>query len=107
MTVLGATLGPELLVLDDLRVEHFDLKEGGFKFDRPKVGRVQTHQLTSVTLRAAVAYLTSDTPAAGPLLMDSRKGDAPVEGMSDRAIDNRAGVLGRSSGVEGLSQNHF
>lgn len=112
-----------------LRVEHFNLAVGTFTFYRPKVDLVQTHELTSDTLRAATAYLliNGDAPAAGPLLPGSRKnrvlstgkmkGRKPKEpaqteaqhvvqagnGMTAGAINKRVGFLGAQIGLHGLS----
>lgn len=90
-----------------LKVENFDLVTGKMTFHRPKVDKVQTHQLTADTLRALLAYVGSgDAPKAGQLLRGSRKGGALTDaGMTERAITKRVEVLGRDMfiGVEGLS----
>ena len=58
-----------------LRIEHFDLQEGTFTFDRPKVNKVQKHSLTVDTQAAARAYITQDVSGSkGWLLVGSRRG---------------------------------
>ncbi|MEO8393483.1 MAG: tyrosine-type recombinase/integrase [Chloroflexota bacterium] len=92
----------ELAALD---VTAFDLAAGLMIFDRPKVNKVQTHELTSDTLRAAWAWFASgDAPAIGKLLRGSRKGGRLTNvGMSERAITQRVADLGALIGVVGLS----
>ena len=88
-----------------LEVTAFDLAAGLMIFDRPKVNKVQTHDLTPDTLRAVRAWFASgDAPAAGKLLRGSRKGGRLTEvGMSERAITQRVADLGALIGVAGLS----
>ena len=88
-----------------LEVTAIHLEDGTFTFYRPKVMKVQTHQLTADSLKAARAWFTSgDAPAAGRLLRGSRKGGALTEaGMSERAITGRVATLGAQIGVVGLS----
>lgn len=92
----------ELAALD---VTTINLQDGTFTFYRPKVGKVQTHQLTRDSLKAAKAWFASgDAPAAGRLLRASRKGGTLTEaGMSERAITGRVAYLGAAIGVVGLS----
>lgn len=86
-----------------LQVANFDLKAGTFAFYRPKVDKPQTHKMTTDTLRAAAAYLHTDAPAVGALLLGSRKGGKLQGRMSERAINERVGRLGASAGIKGLS----
>ena len=90
-----------------LKVENFDLATGKMIFHRPKVDKVQTHQLTADTWSALSAYVGSgDAPKAGLLLRGSRKGGALTgAGMTERAITKRVEVLGGDMfiGVMGLS----
>lgn len=86
-----------------LQVTNFDLNAGTFTFYRPKVSKAQTHKMTTDTMRAAAAYLSHDAPALGLLLMGSKKNGELSGGLSDRAINNRVGVLGKLIGVDGLS----
>jgi integrase len=86
-----------------LQIMAFDLKVGTFTFHRPKVEKVQTHRMTADTFRAATAYLGQDAPALGPVLLGSRKSGRLQGTMSERAINDRVGALGRAIGVEGLS----
>ena len=74
-----------------LEVTAFELAAGLMIFDRPKVNKVQTHELTPDTLRAARAWFASgDAPAIGKLLRGSRRGGRLTEaGMSERAITKR------------------
>jgi hypothetical protein len=68
---------------------------------------VQTHKGTCDTLRALVAYLTIDAPAAdGPLLLGSRKDGTLAGRMSTRAINKQAGMLGTAVGITNLSLHH-
>ena len=93
-----------------LLVTAFDLRAGVFVFRRPKVDKVQTHRMTTDTLRAAKAYIKTDTPAAGRLLLGSLKSGALQGGMNERAINKRVGLLGRMVGAVGLSPHdcrHF
>ena len=88
-----------------LEVTAFDLAAGLMVFDRPKVNKVQTHELTPDTLRAARAWFASgDAPAIGKLLRGSRRGGRLTEtGMSERAITKRVADLGEAISVNGLS----
>ncbi len=111
-----------------LRVEHVNLAEGILTFYRPKVDLVQTHALTGDTLRAALLYINTDAPTAGPLLPGSRKtrhlskekmkggtptarpqpegnANAPLQprGMTTGALNKRVGFLGAQIGLHGLS----
>ncbi|MDP9313853.1 MAG: site-specific integrase [Chloroflexota bacterium] len=110
-----------------LRVEHVNLAEGILTFYRPKVDLVQTHALTGDTLRAALLYINTDAPTAGPLLRATRKtrhlstkpmkggkpkappqrDDTPrplqPTGMTTGAINKRVGFLGAPVGLVGLS----
>jgi len=97
----GLRLG-ELALLE---VTAFDLAAGLMIFERPKVNKVQTHELTPDMLRAARAWFASgDAPAAGKLLRGSRRGGRLTEtGMSERAITKRVADLGAAMGVYGLS----
>jgi integrase len=71
---------------------------------REKLDLSQTHKLTRDTLRALVAYLTLDAPpAAGPLLLGSRKDGTLAGRMSTRAINKRVGVLRKVIGIANLS----
>lgn len=103
-----------------LRVEQFeftDFKAGsptrGFiHFERPKVGKVQTHRMTPDTLAATWAYLQHDQPMqTGPLFLATRKGGMFTGlGLSERAITKRVEYLGRAAGLAGLSAHdarHF
>ena len=88
-----------------LEVTAIHLDTGEMVFDRPKVGKVQTHKLSKSTLQAAQAWFThSDAPALGKLLRASNRGGALGKpGMSERAITRRVNYLGEQIGVVGLS----
>lgn len=88
--------------LAGLTVEEFDLEAGTFRFYRPKVDKIQTHQLTADTLRAARAYFAHDAPAHGSLLRGSRKGGELEGGMSVRAIRERVKLHGEAIGLPNL-----
>lgn len=88
-----------------LTVGDVNLREGTLTFYRPKVDKVQTHQLTPDALTALQAWLADeDAPAMGPLLRGSRKGgQLTAPGMTERAITARVRALGRTVGLQGLS----
>ena len=95
-----------------LKVEDIDLQAGRMTFYRPKVDKIQTHQLTRAALQALRDYLATDQKAtAGPLLLASKKGGKHGEacgklgaaGMTERAITKRAAFLGQLVGLAGLS----
>lgn len=87
----------------DLLITDFNLEVKTFAFYRAKVDKEQTHRMTAGTLQAATAYITNDAPVLGKLLLGSRKGGHLTGGMTERAINDRVGVLGRTVGVDGLS----
>jgi len=77
---------------------------GKFVFYRPKVDKVQTHELRGEALAAVVRWLATDAPKEGLLLRGSRKGGHLTgAGMSERAITERVRSLGEAIGVKGLS----
>jgi integrase len=86
-----------------LQVENFDLQGGIFTFYRPKVDVIQTHKLTTDTLRAALAYFQHDALPVGQMLRGSRKGGELEGCMSIRAIRERVRGLGAAIGVSNLS----
>jgi integrase len=88
-----------------LAVTELNLPAGMLKFYRPKVDKVQTHQLTADTLTALRAYFVhGDAPALGPLLRGSNKaGLLTGSGMTERSITRRVGTLGEQIGIERLS----
>jgi integrase len=91
-----------------LTKSNFDLKAGTITFFRPKVNKVQTHELTKDTRRAAIAYITQDAPAEGILWRKSHKGTSQLSGQlsatsAERALTKRVELLGRKAGIVGLS----
>jgi integrase len=95
-----------------LQVTGFNLKRGELRFYRPKVDKVQTHQLSPRARLAAAAYLAQYAPALGPVLLGSTKGGRLTAGaMSERAITKRVAWLGKKRlGLAGLSAHdcrHF
>jgi integrase len=89
-----------------LTVGNFDVKAGTMTFYRPKVDKVQTHNLSKDTRDRLKAWLMSDAPLAAdaPILRGSRKGGALTHaGMTARAITGRVKELGARVGVTGLS----
>ncbi len=91
-----------------LTAKNFDLKSGSMTFYRPKVNKVQTHELTKDTRRAAIAYITQDAPAEGSLWRKSHKGTSELSAQlsavsAERALNKRVELLGRRAGIDGLS----
>jgi integrase len=87
-----------------LAVTDLHLPAGLLKFYRPKVDKVQTHQLTADTLAALRVYFLHDAPALGLLLRGSNKaGVLTGSGMTERSITRRVGFLGEQLGIERLS----
>lgn len=89
-----------------LTVTAFDMTDGTFTFYRPKVGKTQTHRLTTKALKAAKDYFDNDAPVMGCVWRGSVKGEAGKltdEGMSERAITARVRDLGAAVGLVGLS----
>lgn len=79
---------------------------GRFTFDRPKVGKTQTHRLSDDTQRAVTAYMQHDAPAAGSLLFrQSVKGGRLTDdaGISERNLSERVRTLGKRIGIPNLS----
>lgn len=90
--------------LAGLAVTDLDLEAGELRFYRPKVDKLQTHQLTPAARKAARVYLAADAPAMGPLLRASQKGGQLTgAGMTERAITDRVRTLGAAVGLSGLS----
>lgn len=86
-----------------LQVEHVNLEENVFQFERPKVHKKQKHELTSDTRKALQDYFEHDRPT-GYLLQASRKNEKLIGGrMSERAITARIRLLGEAIGVRKLS----
>jgi len=93
-------------------VENIDLQTGMLCFFRPKVGKQQTHRLSTDTLQAVRACANfNDLPAKGKLLRSSYKDNSlGHQGMTERAITQRVRTLGEGIGVSGLSAHdcrHF
>lgn len=106
MISLMLDLGLRVGEVAALTVDCFNLESGQLTFYRPKVNKVQTHQLKNGCLAAARAWLNSgDAPAVGCVWRGSRKGKGGLQGagMSERAITKRVAALGETVGVSGLS----
>lgn len=103
-----------------LTVGNFNLADSSMTFYRPKVDKVQTHNLTADTRRALKAWIDSGDcplPAEAPILRGSTKGGALnqvvtvkkgeatvyVGGMSERAITKRVAYLGTQHDLTALS----
>jgi integrase len=91
-----------------LDVSDVNLKAGTLIFYRPKVDKVQTHNLSKDTLAAVQAWFEQGhAPAAGKLLRASAKskdGDKlGAPGMTEGAITKRVRYLGEQVGIMGLS----
>lgn len=82
-----------------LKVGNIDIEAGQLKFYRPKVDKVQTHDLTADILKVARAYFQAGHALKdddAPLIRGSRKGGYLTEnGMSERAITKRVKYLGK------------
>lgn len=97
-----------------LTVKSFDLNAGTITFYRPKVQKIQTHELTPSTRNAAKAYLPL-APARGIIWRKSCKGTGELstqmsEASATRALTKRVELLGRRAGLKGLSAHdgrHF
>jgi len=90
-----------------LTLENLDLTTGLLKFYRPKVGKTQTHRLSSDSIRAALSYtkfMTSEAPSS-PLIRGIRKGGKRFgrTALTTRGITLRVAELGRQIGISGLS----
>lgn len=83
--------------VESLQETSINLVEGTIIFYREKVDIVQTHRLTADTMIAAMNYFPT-IAKGGPLFYG--QGGKP---LSDRAINDRVGALGKSIGVERLS----
>ena len=91
-----------------LTLAAFDLKAGTYTFYRPKVNKTQTHELTLDTRKAAAAYFKDDATADGILWRKSRKGTGKLSSQmsatsATRALTKRVELLGRHTGIDGLS----
>jgi integrase len=92
-----------ILTLDDI-----DLTAGTMTFYRPKVDKVQSHNLSADTLRALRAYLTDLAELgeeSGLLLRGSRRGGRLQFDtfMTPSNISKRVSALGEREGIERLS----
>lgn len=105
--MIGLLIGLGLRVgeLVGLTVDCFDLKSNTLTFYRQKVDKFQTHRLTNGTLKAVKAYFDSgDAPAVGSIWRGSRKGGSMTgQGISERAVNKRIGILGAAVGLDNLS----
>ena len=96
----------------DLAVTDLDCARGLLTFYRRKVDRIQTHQLTPATLRAAKRYLAQDAPAIGQLICTVERRLATTLGgaISTQGVRELVARLGVVAGVIGLSPHdcrHF
>jgi integrase len=92
-----------------LRVSSFDLGQGTFQFEQPKVGGMLRHRMHRQTYLAVQRYLQIDAPTE-IFLLGSRKGGQLQGTMSKSAINQRVRWLGEQIGVEQLSPHdcrHF
>jgi integrase len=92
-----------------LTVDAFHRADDGsmvMTFDRPKVGKMQTHRLSVDTLRVLTAYMLHDAPERGALLFrQSAKGGQlkTGAGVSERNLSERVRTIGRRIGIANLS----
>jgi len=98
---LGLRVGEVVI----LRADQFDLAAGTLTFYRPKVDKLQTHNLVNGTWAAARAYISQDVldPAAPLLRASNKTGTLTHHGVSRFAIAQRVRELGRMIGIETLS----
>jgi site-specific recombinase XerD len=90
-----------------LTVGGVNLTEGTITFNRPKVKKVQTHDMSTDLLKAIKAYaqympLSNDAP----LLRTSKKsktGELTNKAMATRTITKRVNTLAAQRGVKGVS----
>lgn len=90
-----------------LTVGNFNVSEGTFTFYRPKVDKIQIHNLTPDTRRALRVWIESGDCAqdANALLFRGSRKDGSLTDsrMSERAITERVRVLGEYVGINSLS----
>ena len=98
------SLGLRVGEVAGLMIEGFDLRAGTVRVYRPKVDKIQTHDLIAGTWDAARAYILQDCPKSGRLMRGSvRGGQLASDVMSERGITKRVRVLGERVGLQGLS----
>ena len=105
MMYLFLELGLRCGELRDLERDNLDLSTGILFLYREKVDEEQYHQLSAEALIAAMAYLP-DSASSGcrflfPGYKDKKTG--VVEHLTERAINDRVGTLGRRMGLPTLS----
>ena len=105
LMALMLDLGLRVGELAALTVDNFNLGDKTMTFYRPKVDRVQTHDLKNGCLAAVRAWLnSSEAPAVGSIWRASRKGGELQDvGLTTRGITKRVLCLGKRAGVVGLS----
>lgn len=86
-----------------LQVNAINITEGTMTFHRPKVDKMQSHNLTRDTLVAASRYLEIRTGEHTQLVMGSTKDGSLIGGMKVRAITARVNTLGKGVDIENLS----
>ena len=87
-----------------LKVTDIQIESGLLVFYRPKVNKVETHELSREAWAAAKAYYKNDVAAIGLLFRSSNKsGKLTNSGMSEQAITKRVRTLGAAIGLAGLS----
>jgi len=90
-----------------LTIENLDLRAGTLKFYRPKVGKTQTHRLSTDARRAALSYtkFVGSEPPKSALLRSVRKGgEQPgTSALTTRGISLRVSELGKALGIANLS----
>ena len=103
MMELMLNLGLRVGEVAGMVIEGFDLRAGTVRLYRPKVDKMQTHDLINGTWDAARAYL-KDCPKEGRLMRGSvRGGQLAGDVMSVRGITKRVRILGERVGLRGLS----
>lgn len=86
-----------------LPVSAIDMQAKQFRLKRPKVNKVQLHDMTNDTYQALLRYLEIDKPQETLLLGSTIDGRTLTGRMSPRAIHKRVKRLGKRIGVPTLS----
>ena len=105
MMYLFLELGLRCGELRDLERDNLDLATGILFLYREKVDEEQYHQLTAEALIAAMAYLPDSASSGSHYLFPGYKDKQTglVEHLTERAINDRVGTLGRRIGLPALS----
>ncbi len=105
MLYLFLELGLRCGEVRDLERDNLDLATGILFLYREKVDEDQYHQLSAESLIAAMAYLPDSASSGSRFLFPGYKDKKTglVEHLTERAINDRVGTLGRRIGLSTLS----